>query len=220
MYDSSENGSGREKGGRQGGVIKHKCVPWRTAFLYCALSAGCRGTEGSHLMGSIDGNQQETEQRNIVWNGYLRKDSEWVKGHFLPPQFWASWRQINSPGDIKQLWVAESHASPEKTSMWAYAGVFFFPSHSKICCILIFSSCPFAITAAQKIFHQCLGPESGIFLCPQNVLSSRGSCAWGTGSGSPGINERNGQVMRHRREIYIYTKTHKHAYVYTIDTSI
>lgn len=66
MYETSEDGSGREEGGRQGGVIKHRCVPWRTAFFYCALSADCGGRGGFHLMGSIDGKLQETEQRNRV----------------------------------------------------------------------------------------------------------------------------------------------------------
>lgn len=40
VYDSSEDGSGREKGRRQGDVIKHRCVPWRTAFFVLCFVSG------------------------------------------------------------------------------------------------------------------------------------------------------------------------------------
>ena len=66
MYETSEDGSGREEGGRRGDVIKDRCVLWRTAFLHYALSADCGGRGGFRLMGSIDGKRQEAEQRNIV----------------------------------------------------------------------------------------------------------------------------------------------------------
>lgn len=142
---------------------KHRCVPRRTAFLCCALSADCRGRGGFHLMGSMDRKQQETEQRNIAWNRYLRQDNEWIKGHFLLPQFWAAWGKFDAWG-------------PENTLIWASAGVLFILPHSRKGCILTFPSCSLATTAVQKIFHGVLSVlerEFDGFFCPQTVLSSR-----------------------------------------------
>lgn len=143
VYETSEDGSGREEGGEKGGVIKHRCVPWRAAFLYCALSADCRGRGGFHLMGSMDRKQQEREQRNIVWKRYLRQDNELIKGHFLLPQFWAAWGKFDTWG-------------PENTLIWASAGVLFIPPHSRKSCILTFPSCLLATVAVHKIFHGVL----------------------------------------------------------------
>lgn len=198
MYETSEDGSGREEGGRQGGVIKHRCVPWRTAFFYCALSADCGGRGGFHLMGSIDGKLQETEQRNRVWNRRLRKDNERVKGHFLLPQFWAAWGKIDFPGNIKQLRVAVSYASPENTLMGASARVPFIPPRSRKCRLLTFFPCPFAVTAVQKIFHGLLSVlQTRVWyfpLSPRCTQQQRGSCVWGTGSGSPGVTKKSSSV--------------------------
>lgn len=164
VYETSEDGSGREEGGGKRWCDKHRCVPWRTAFLYCALSADCRGRGGFHLLGSMDRRQQETEQRNIVWNRYLRQDNEWMKYHFLLPQAGlAAWGKFDS-------W------SPENTLLWASAEVLFFPPHSGKVCILTFPSSPLATIAVHKICHGVLSIlelESDGFFCPPTVLSRR-----------------------------------------------
>lgn len=166
-------------------------------------------------MGSID-----RKQRNRVWNRYLRKDNKWVKGHFLLPQVWAAWRKNNSPGSNKQLCVAASYDDLENTLMWAFAGVFFIPPRSRKT-LLTFSSCPFAVTDVQKVSRgllSVLGARVWYFpLSPKCIQQQRDSQrVWGTGSGSTGVNERDGETHQWGDTGQKYT----HTCVFILDTGI
>lgn len=160
---------------------KHRCVPWRTAFLYCALSADCRGRGGFHLMGSMDRRQQETVQRNIVWNRYLRQDNEWIKCHFLLPQavlgcLGKIWFMRSRKYFIMGICWSSFHSSPLKKRLHPY-----FPFLS-----LDYHNCPqnlpwSPINVGGRVWWFLLSPN-----CTQQ---QRCSCVWGTGSNSSGPNE-------------------------------
>lgn len=70
-------------------------------------------------------------------------------------------------------------------------------------------------------FCQCLGPESGIFLCPQSALSNSEVPKFeGLEVAAQGLMRGLDRLISEETQGEIYTHTYIHTFVYIIDTDI